>query len=578
MDPIVFKMLTNPTKFIYILKELGDLTFTKIAKISGFSRNTVAKHLNELISKGYIEKKIISNGNERESIGYSITVQGLQKFQPEFLVDRKTNWLISLSQQIQNLDHLFAENLISESIYNEKKTFLTQIEARFYDLLNFSRNTLISAKQEKQINKLVGDIGNLALKFGEDFFQEKHDIFLQLAVIWIFFNSIEHFRRIFREDEFIEIYGLSDDFIRQEYRGLCKKCGKIILSDDELCEYCMETINLDRKHLSKFKKDIIRIRNQYSEFSKEFVIIINRIRNENSDPKEKESFIKNLAKNPKLNIQSIDEIELIFQEYVEYKQEFINSFRNSIQYILDENFGVNSFTIGNQVFYFHDKDIVGSILSELIDNAINKQIIQKRIFGLSGITSLSDLSNEITTTMAINRFIPADENFKYTFNNLVLNRLFKRAVDLGLSDSISMGIYDEMFKSDSMELYKKIYTDQSLPKTLISEMEWINQLYNSIKGKRAMFKASDVSEIKGFCANCGHPILIETEKCEFCGKNLDIKKLIYDIKIAKQKLKEYKSTLYLDLETNTFEFKKCENCGSIVGRTWERCPACKNTL
>ena len=156
MELSLLSMLENSFKLLYLLNESGSLTFTNLVKDSGLSRNTVSKYLKQLQTEGHIKKEIILLKNNRNSLGYSITEQGIHVLKSRFVGNIKSNWLSSISAKNEALEKLRSKDLIPFSIYSKEKTYLYQIDDRFFNVLNDALNILEFGGEELgRINKIV---------------------------------------------------------------------------------------------------------------------------------------------------------------------------------------------------------------------------------------------------------------------------------------------------------------------------------------------------------------------------------------------------------------------------------------
>ncbi|MHA1821327.1 MAG: winged helix-turn-helix domain-containing protein [Promethearchaeota archaeon] len=658
MDPNLLNYLDNESKIIYLLKELGDLPFKNIMDLTHLSRNTVNKYLKKLLDSGYISKNLKINPQGRDLFIYHLEFKGLKKYSPRFLLERDKYWIIALKTEINELNRQFSKGNINEEVYRKKLTELNMIESKFYDLVNIIQDLIKRDQYLGEPRKVLTQIANFALKFGKNFFKEERSLFDYLAVFYIYLNSIDYRVGFASKNIFINRYMLNQDFLEritdfenilkilnfseQKYYKIMSKLHTNEYSDffEELkilARYFFNQLNIENlyRYTIENMRDISHIINKLSLLEQSESMdtkIFKKSIEKTIEIKLKKLIIKNKDLIQKLSISMKNLISSIIIELIMYDYCW-QELGKSIEKISSNpiNYGITYFSVGNEEFFFHRNDYVGTMLDLMINDSLNRSMIERDIFGAEYITRLSDIAEEITKHMAILNIIQADENFLYKFKNIVLNRLFNRAVEIGLTQVVSIELYEELFNTDGIDLYRKIFTDPSIDKSLQSEMDWINQLYYTVKGRHFMFKEEDITEnLIGFCNYCGNPIINERNfeggdssnktnqliktghntynnsarfesngmldlnlnsspdsrqaskkflnKCEFCGNLIDLNNLETDFKKAKRKRKEFKSKLYLDLNNNTFEFIECENCGSLVGRTWERCPVCKRKI
>ncbi|MBD3353527.1 MAG: hypothetical protein GF364_18735 [Candidatus Lokiarchaeota archaeon] len=535
MDLKKLNMLDSSAKIVYVLDEYGTSTFSQVVELTNMSRNTVSKYLKELMEKNDIKKEIISRANKRDLMGYSLTEQGKSLLRSELFENIENRWLTSLTERTEAVDHLRTKNLISQSAYDSKKTYLTQIEDAFFNLLNNALNILEFGGQELgAINLLVAEIGNLASKFGEQFFTLPPSLELHLAIIFIFFNSIDNPQFHFTEDYFISTFGQAID----SFKNVSNKMNDIrkeILDNVNNQENLHEFELIIEKQVQNIETEVFNesiyteaLQELKSELSEDFrknrsnPNLLNNSSNDSSISK------KNPEKKPEPLLEAYKDL---YRHYISKKHSLLNELHEHINTLISGNYGIHSFLAGGEQHFFHDYDLVGSFLNRRVNDALTEELINKEIFGIKERRPLMEIADDIVDQMVTMHIIWDESKFVNIFCDIVLTMLFQRSEKLGLR-----------------------------------------------KGKNKD-KLVDLSEIRGFCPKCGHRILTETNECEFCRSTFESHELILNINKAKHKAAQYQSVQYVETtKTDMTLFTHCKKCGKLVGKTWTMCPICKEKL
>lgn len=547
-------LLNKKSKLLYYLKDFGELTFDEAVQITNYSKNTVSKYLKSFVAEGYVDHKLGTSPRTDNQKVYSITLQGINQLQ-----GLRSNDLLFTTSQHSLLEELRKNAKISEAQYLEKKTQLGLIESNFYDMMGIQKEILEYGSIRAPLDKIRTEIAVQCCKMGLDLFELEDNFQLAIALIYIYFNSVENPQFHLSRSKFLETYGLSDEYI----------------ADFEIPE---EILLKHKITLREFKEKFFAYRKKYPEVVDEFEILIKRSEFSNIEV-EFHRFSHSLKhSNTKWKDEEISDLRIVLNLFIEIKRDFERKFKRAVHQIINGDFGIHRLHINNDIFFYHDLDSVGIITNQRITDAINAEIFNHKIMGLQGIRPLSEIAREITEDLSNKRIIYSDNDFKLMFEDHILDLLYKRSIDLGLGSIVSMGIYDEMFKllpakQDGTELLKSSLTDQFFSKKLVDDMEWTNKLYNMIRGKRAMYRESEITDIMGFCPNCGYPALKNTPKCELCNRRINKESLIMNIGVAKERANAFR---YMDLEKDTFNFIKCKVCGSYIEENWKICPSCKS--
>ena len=412
MDRKKLQILDNQSKILYVLIELGDLNYIKIVNVTNLSKNTISKYLKQLIVNEYIVKKIVPSDKGRDYIGYGITEKGKQKFQYESFFDRDDNWLASINPKIEELENLRTKGLIIQSIYQEKTTQLGRIEESYFYLLNNTLNILEYGEDLGNINDIIAKLGSMASKFGEKFFEIEPNNFLHLAIIYIFFKSIENPQFHTNSDIFLETYGQIDDNFRNSIKHLRIYRDKIlrILEDKKVIDEIELILNkelqtIDKNIKKRFKDALVDIEKSIKK-SPRFII----------DSKHK--------------VNTISQYRKLYNNYYNEKLRVQNRFQKNIDLVMDGYYGLNVFYLNYEPYFFHDRDSVGVYLNQKIIDTITQQLISKKIFGMQEILPLVDISKEIAKEMVTMHMIW--EEIQEKFSDLILKLLLVQATKSGL--------------------------------------------------------------------------------------------------------------------------------------------------
>ncbi|MHA1394442.1 MAG: winged helix-turn-helix domain-containing protein [Promethearchaeota archaeon] len=541
MDSIKLLALGPPEKILYVIKEREGSYFTRIIEDSKLSRNTVNKYLKELLNKGYIKKVLIEDEFKKQRIGYMITELGRQYLSTEEMVIDKDNWLSSLQDRNEGIDLKFKNHLIDQKTYNKQKSYLGKIDDMFFNLLNNIADILGYGGEELgDINEIIAQMGNFTSKLGERFFNLEPSYYLYLAIIFIFFNSLENPQFNISEDLFIEIYGVSEPNLK--FAAKKQKLSKFRQKLKQLLGKANIGYEEELELLFKRKLEAIKDKNIPDTASNALYMLIDKliylITNKTQLVDNAENNKVPIPKKSLLKLKKFFEnYENSFAEYYKIKQKISRQLNKTIDLIVNSNFGLNRFYAnfgfsGNRImqkpYFFHNKDSVGVFLNSRIKDAMNTQFINMRIFEIKKIRSFSEIAESIANEMEIMHLIWTE--IKGKLIDLILEKLYKKASIMRLRTQ---------FESE---------------------------------------KQIDFNLIRGFCPTCGERILYDSVECEFCKTKFYEKEPIYDIRKAKKIAMEFKNMQYDEPSTKWIIFTKCNKCGTTVGKTWKMCPTCKTKL
>lgn len=246
--------------------------------------------------------------------------------------------------------------------------------------------------------------------------------------------------------------------------------------------------------------------------------------------------------------------------------------------IMSTNLGYYIFTRGNDIFFFHADDIIGTTTLRLIKDRLTKEIIHINLDGYRKIYDLDKMAEKIAENLVkMNLIWEADEDAKIggirePFEMLIEKMLIKKALDMGFSKPFLM---DMILQSEKMRKSKR----------------GVNSLMNIIEGSEryedlnlvsiSEFKSLDMDElleqIQGFCPNCGKTILKKdlSMVCSKCGKDLEETELIRDINEVNKVSMRFKQ-----VKLKEEEIIECPNpnCNYYVKSSWDVCPECSTPI
>ncbi len=207
------------------------------------------------------------------------------------------------------------------------------------------------------------------------------DLYLYLAVIFIFLNSLENPQFHIKDTQFLEIYGQASESFKkalEDFKTHKNKIQNIIKDLSKLEEIEMIYGKQEENKLTQVYKGV-----PYEE----------------TLAKLESELTKQLAKSELIH----EEPKIFLKNYRnKFNLNFIlkNSMREEFQTVLNSivkgKYGLISFDFNYEPYFFHENDIVGSFLNQRINDALNEELINKSIFGIKELTPLTDIAEDIT--------------------------------------------------------------------------------------------------------------------------------------------------------------------------------------
>lgn len=282
-----------------------------------------------------------------------------------------------------------------------------------------------------------------------------------------------------------------------------------------------------------------------------------------------------------------------FREHYKIKKIRIDYF---VEKIMSSNLGFFMFTRthpygegedeNEDIFFFHEDDIVGTTTLRLVKDKLTEEIIQlNKIYHdkyelskisetFSNIYDLDVMAKEIAEKLLkMNLIWGRDEEKKILgiiepFKMLIEKIIVKSALEMGFSRTFLMDlVVQSELLAQSIEGKKSLFNIidgsdryEDLNLVSIEEPEIIEE------------KTLDelLEQVQGFCPNCGKIIQEQfSDNCPKCNQEYDSKELLKDIDKAHEASLSYKEFI-LEKEI------ECPNkdCKRIIQSSWEECPYC----
>lgn len=246
--------------------------------------------------------------------------------------------------------------------------------------------------------------------------------------------------------------------------------------------------------------------------------------------------------------------------------------------IMSNNLGYYIFTRGDDIFFFHADDIIGTTTLRLIKDRLIKEILHINLDGYRKIYDLDKMAEKIAENLLkMNLIWEADEDAKIggirePFEMLIEKMLIKTALDMGFSRPFLM---DMILQSEKMRKSKRGVN------TLIDIIEGSERYEDLNLVSISEFKSLDMDEIleqiQGFCPNCGKTILKKdlSTVCSKCSKELEETELIRDIDEVNKVSMRFKQ-----IKLKEEEIIECPNpnCNYYVKSSWNVCPECSTPI
>ena len=232
--------------------------------------------------------------------------------------------------------------------------------------------------------------------------------------------------------------------------------------------------------------------------------------------------------------------------------------------IMSSKLGFFMFTRDDDVFFFHEEDILGTTTLRLIKDRLIDEFVFINLHGYRKFYDLDKIAEEIAQQLMNTDLIW--DRIREPFEMIIEKLLIKNAFDMGMSKTFLM---DLVIQSEKLSKSK----------------EGVNSLFNIINGSEqyedlnivsihvADDKALDyaLGQIRGFCPLCGKIILKQdySQECSKCKQEFKPQNLLKSIDEAKKASTQYK-------EIVKEELFKCTNpkCDYFVKSSWDVCPEC----
>lgn len=245
-----------------------------------------------------------------------------------------------------------------------------------------------------------------------------------------------------------------------------------------------------------------------------------------------------------------------------------------IDKVMSSGLGFYMFVRGDDVFFFHEQDILGSITLRLIKDKLIEQLIDVNLDPKGKIYDLDKMAEEIAEH--IKKMDLIWFGIQEQFEMLIEKLLIKTALEMGFS--------------------KKYLTDLALPSGKISKSEeGASSLINIIEGSDRYEDYNVVSipvtkevklddylgPLKGFCPNCGSIILKQdtSNRCSRCEYEFKSNELLgaSAIAAAKETGMRYKQEKLQEDQLTTCPNPNCE---AMIRIDWneDRCPYCASRI
>ncbi|MFX1259055.1 MAG: hypothetical protein ACFFAN_14445 [Promethearchaeota archaeon] len=283
---------------------------------------------------------------------------------------------------------------------------------------------------------------------------------------------------------------------------------------------------------------------------------------------QKEKIPENPFTGYKLNINQFCEVYKVKKLYIDFY----------LDKIMSSNLGFYMFVRGKDAFFFHEEDLLGTATLRLIKDHLIEEVIHINLIGYKKIYDLDKMAEDVAEQLKKMNLIWDETHpifymgIQEEFEMLIEKLIIKTAVDMGISKTFLMDIVIQSEK-------------------LLKSKEGINSLINIINGSEryedlnivSISEKEDknldeiISQIQGFCPNCGKIVLKQdlSKECSKCNERFEFQDLLKKIDEATEASKRFKQkTLQKE------ELMKCPNseCDANVLSNWERCPVCLKDL
>ncbi|MHA1670626.1 MAG: hypothetical protein ACTSV5_08605 [Promethearchaeota archaeon] len=240
--------------------------------------------------------------------------------------------------------------------------------------------------------------------------------------------------------------------------------------------------------------------------------------------------------------------------------------------IMSSKLGFYMFIRGDDIFFFHEEDILGKITKQLIKDKLITEIIRVNLDSKKAPLNLDldKVSEDISDDLIKQDYIW--DAIKEPYEILIEKMIIKFALDLGVPKT---SLWDISLLSTKLSKPKggtisviniiegsKHYEDLNL----VSIAESDDSLLDNVLG-----------DIEGFCGSCGKAIWKKdiTNPCPRCGMSFDAMELTKNINRASEISVKYRQKSLLEEEEI-----ECPNpdCTYRVKIEWGECPQCGTAL
>ncbi|MFX1410585.1 MAG: hypothetical protein ACFFA6_09545 [Promethearchaeota archaeon] len=236
--------------------------------------------------------------------------------------------------------------------------------------------------------------------------------------------------------------------------------------------------------------------------------------------------------------------------------------------IMSNKLGFYMFVRGEDIFFFHEEDILGITALRLIKDRLIDEIIQKNLSNDKELLDLDRAAAEI-----VDKLIKMDliwDRIIEPFEILIEKMLIKIAIEMGIPKPTLMDIALQS---------EKIAKSKGGISSLINIIEGSDRYEDLNLVSISEYKEIDVDEvlekIRGFCPECGKTILRTdlSNICSRCDNKFQDDSLLTKIDEANEKSMRYKKES-LKLEV----LIECPNCNYSVKPYWDVCPHCSTPI
>ncbi len=197
-----------------------------------------------------------------------------------------------------------------------------------------------------------------------------------------------------------------------------------------------------------------------------------------------------------------------------------------IDKIMSSDLGFFMFERGDDVFFFHSEDILGTNTLRIIKDRLIEELIHFNIEGKMKIINL-DILAEKTAESLLNMGL-IWEKIKTEFEILIEKIFIKMALDMGFPkiDLIDLILNSRKFKENNLPIDSliKIFNGSE-------DYEDLNLLQNKMDSNEKIknISAINLEGALGFCSTCGQIIISNMAQCPKCQRRINKDNLIKDI-------------------------------------------------